>query len=254
MFDFIDFRIQDAFDIVLVAALLYGLYRLLKGTTAVPIFIGVVTIYLLSNIIDSFQMEMLSKILSTFTNVGFIALIVIFQPEIRSFLVTVGTEAKKRNFMKKFKLGHKGSIILDTQALTVACQNMSDIQQGALIIVTRENQLDDIAGTGVEVNANITNSLIENIFFKNSPLHDGAMIISDNRIRSARCILPVTSKTNIPGHYGLRHRAAIGVTEDNDCFVLVVSEETGNISLVKGGEIRTIERQSLKVAIEQELG
>ena len=130
---------------------------------------------------------------------------------------------------------------------------MSEIKQGALILLTRENNLDDIVTTGVMVNADISNPLIENIFFKNSPLHDGAMIIRHNRITAARCILPVTQKTNIPGHYGLRHRAAIGVTEVNDCIALVVSEETGNISIVTGGEIRTVKGSELRETIENEL-
>ena len=130
---------------------------------------------------------------------------------------------------------------------------MSDIKQGALIVITRQNKLDDIASTGVDIDAEVTSPLIENIFFKNSPLHDGAMIISCNRIRSARCILPVTDKTNIPGHYGLRHRAAIGVTENNDCIALVVSEETGNISLVMDGEIQTINKNEIKGLLDKEL-
>ena len=130
---------------------------------------------------------------------------------------------------------------------------MADIKQGALILLTRKNNLDDIVSTGVTINADISHSLIENIFFKNSPLHDGAMVIRHNRITAARCILPVTQKTNIPGHYGLRHRAAIGVTEDNDCIALVVSEETGNISMVTNGEIQTIKPSELKEMIEKEL-
>ena len=142
---------------------------------------------------------------------------------------------------------------LDVEAITQACLNMSDIKQGALILITRKNNLDDIVSTGVIVNADITNPLIENIFFKNSPLHDGAMVIRNNRISAARCILPVTQKTNIPGHYGLRHRAAIGVTEVNDCIALVVSEETGNISMVLEGNIRTIKPLELKETIEKEL-
>lgn len=250
---FIQIRIVDVIDIVSVAALLFCLYRLLKGTTATSIFIGIMSIWLIWQVVEALQMELLSSILGAFVSVGFIALIVIFQPEIRRFLTTIGSEARKRSFMKKLHIGKASSIILDVDTVAKACQNMSAIQQGALIIITRENRLDDIAATGVDVNANITHPLIENIFFKNSPLHDGAMIISNNRIRSARCILPVTKKTNIPGHYGLRHRAAIGVTEDNDCFVIVVSEETGSISMVKGGSIRTVTRETLKSEIEKEL-
>lgn len=252
---FIQIRVVDIIDITLVAALLYGLYSLVKGTSATSIFLGIVAIWLIWQVVKALQMELLSSILGAFVSVGFIALIIIFQPEIRRFLFTIGTQARKNKLSKKFHLFrlHSNSIILDAEALTQACLNMSDIKQGALIIVTKQNQLDDIALTGVDINANISNSLIENIFFKNSPLHDGAMIITNNRIRSARCILPVTEKTDIPGHYGLRHRAAIGVTEENDCFVLVVSEETGNISFVKNTTITTLRRDEVKSTIEKEL-
>lgn len=251
---FIQIRVIDIIDITLVAALLYGLYSLLKGTTATSIFLGVVSIWLIWQVVKALQMELLSSILGAFVSVGFIALIIIFQPEIRRFLFTIGTQARKSKLTRKFHLFKvSGSIILNVDAITRACQNMSDIKQGALIIITKQNKLDDIALTGVDINADISNALIENIFFKNSPLHDGAMIISNNRIRSARCILPVTNKTDIPGHYGLRHRAAIGITEDNDCFVLVVSEETGTISIVKNTVIRSLKREEVKAAIEKEL-
>lgn len=251
---FIQIRVIDIIDITLVAALLYGLYSLLKGTTATSIFLGVVSIWLIWQVVKALQMELLSSILGAFVSVGFIALIIIFQPEIRRFLFTIGTQARKSKLTRKFHLFKvSGSIILNVDAITRACQNMSDIKQGALIIITKQNKLDDIALTGVDINADISNALIENIFFKNSPLHDGAMIISNNRIRSARCILPVTNKTDIPGHYGLRHRAAIGITEDNDCFVLVVSEETGTISMVKNTVIRSLKREEVKAAIEKEL-
>ena len=252
---FIQIRVVDIIDITLVAALLYGLYSLVKGTTATNIFLGIVSIWLIWQVVKALQMELLSSILGAFVSVGIIALIIIFQPEIRRFLFTIGTQARKNKLSKKFHLFRfqSNSIILDAEALTQACLNMSDIKQGALIIVTKQNQLDDIALTGVEINADISNSLIENIFFKNSPLHDGAMIITSNRIRSARCILPVTKKTDIPGHYGLRHRAAIGITEENDCFVLVVSEETGNISFVKSANIITLRRDEVKQMIEKEL-
>ena len=251
---FIQIRIVDIIDITLVAALLYGLYSLVKGTTATSIFLGVVSIWLIWQVVKALQMELLSSILGAFVSVGFIALIIIFQPEIRRFLFTIGTQARKSKLTRKFHLFKvNGSIILNVDAITQACQNMSDIKQGALIIITKQNRLDDIALTGVDINADISNALIENIFFKNSPLHDGAMIISNNRIRSARCILPVTNKTDIPGHYGLRHRAAIGITEDNDCFVLVVSEETGTISMVKNTVIRSLKREEVKSAIEKEL-
>lgn len=251
---FIQVSVFDIIDIILVAMLFYGLYRLLKGTSAMSIFIGIVAIFLIWQLVKALQMEMLTAILGAFVSVGFIALIIIFQPEIRRFLFTIGAQAQEGKLAQKLKfLKVTSNVDLNIDALTKACINMSDIKQGALILLTRQNDLDDIISTGVVVNADISNPLIENIFFKNSPLHDGAMIIRHNRITAARCILPVTQKTNIPGHYGLRHRAAIGVTEDNDCIALVVSEETGNISMVSGGEIKTIKPSELKKTIEREM-
>ena len=251
---FIQVRVFDIIDIILVAALFYGLYRLLKGTSAMSIFIGIVSLFLIWQLVKALQMEMLTAILGAFVSVGFIALIIIFQPEIRRFLFTIGAQAQEGKLVRRFNfLKVRSNVDLNIDAVTKACLNMSEIKQGALILLTRENNLDDIVTTGVVVNADISNSLIENIFFKNSPLHDGAMIIRHNRITAARCILPVTQKTNIPGHYGLRHRAAIGVTEDNDCIALVVSEETGNISMVTNGEIQTIKPSELKEMIEKEL-
>jgi len=251
---FIQVRIFDIIDILLVAGLFYGLFRLLKGTSAMSIFIGIVAIFLIWQLVKALQMEMLTAILGAFVSVGFIALIIIFQPEIRRFLFTIGDQAREGKLVRKFKfLRVRSNVDLDIVSVTKACLNMSDIKQGALILLARKNNLDDIVTTGVVVNADISNPLIENIFFKNSPLHDGAMVIRHNRITAARCILPVSNKTNIPGHYGLRHRAAIGVTEVNDCIALVVSEETGNISMVTEGNIRTINPAELKETIEKEL-
>lgn len=251
---FIQVRVFDIIDIFLVALLFFWFYRILKGTSAISIFLGIVAIFLIWQVVKALQMELLSTILGAFVNVGFIALIVIFQPEIRRFLFTIGTQAQESKLTQRFKfLRVNNNAGLDVEAITQACLNMSDIKQGALILITRKNNLDDIVSTGVIVNADITNPLIENIFFKNSPLHDGAMVIRNNRISAARCILPVTQKTNIPGHYGLRHRAAIGVTEVNDCIALVVSEETGNISMVLEGNIRTIKPLELKETIEKGL-
>ena len=251
---FIQVRIFDIIDIFLVALLFYGLYRLLKGTSAMSIFIGIVAIFLIWQLVKALQMEMLTAILGAFVSVGFIALIIIFQPEIRRFLFTIGDQAREGRLAHRFKFFKvRSNVDLDIDSVVKSCRNMSDIKQGALILLTRKNNMDDIISTGVVVNADISNSLIENIFFKNSPLHDGAMVIRHNRITAARCILPVSNKTNIPGHYGLRHRAAIGVTEVNDCIALVVSEETGNISMVTGGEIRTVKASELREMIEKEL-
>lgn len=251
---FIQVRIVDIIDILLVAMLLYTLYRLLKGTAAISIFIGIVAIFLFWQLVKALQMELLTSILGAFVSVGFIALIIIFQPEIRRFLFTIG--AKTRNGeIRVFHIFKKKArrISLDTDTICQACKAMSDIKQGALIVITRQNTLADIVLTGVVIDAEISKPLIENIFFKNSPLHDGAMIITDNKITAARCILPVTNNTELPGHYGLRHRAAVGVSENNDCIVLVVSEETGTISMVKGGNISTVQPLTMVELLEKEL-
>ena len=251
---FIQVRIVDIIDIVLVAVLLYALYRLLKGTAAISIFIGIVAIFLIWQLVNALQMELLSTILGAFVSVGFIALIIIFQPEIRRFLFTIGTKTSNGDLkLFRFLNRKKKTITLDTDTICQACQSMSDIKQGALIVITRQNTLADIVVTGVTIDAIISKPLIENIFFKNSPLHDGAMIITNDKIVAARCILPVTNNNKIPGHYGLRHRAAVGVSENNDCVVLVVSEETGDISLVKAGAINTLQPLTMKATLEKEL-
>ncbi len=250
---FIQVRVFDLIDIFLVALLFYWFYRILKGTSAISIFLGIVAVFLIWQVVKALQMELLTSILGAFVSVGFIALIIIFQPEIRRFLFTIGAQAQEGKLIHRFKFLRVNTSDLDIDAITQACLNMSAIKQGALILLTRKNDLDDIIATGVIVNADITNSLIENIFFKNSPLHDGAMVVRNNRITAAHCILPVSQKTNIPGHYGLRHRAAIGVTEVNDCIALVVSEETGNISIISEGEIQTVKPSELKERIGKEL-
>ena len=241
---FIQIRIIDIIDILLVASLLYLLYNMLKGNVAINIFLGIVAIALLYIIVDALNMKLLGLILGAFINVGFIALIIIFQPEIRQFLFSIGTNKFFRKFLinsKHFDESSKKNI----NEICEACINMGNEKVGALIAITRENKLDDIVGTGVVVNADISSPLIENIFFKNSPLHDGALIITNNRLVAARCILPVTKQTNIPGNYGLRHRAAIGLSEVTDSVLVIVSEETGHISISTDGKIRTIKSENL---------
>lgn len=251
---FIQIRVVDVIDVVLVALLLFGLYRLLKGTAAISIFVGIVAIFLIWQLVNALQMELLSSILGAFVSVGFIALIIIFQPEIRRFLFTIGakTQSGESKFMRIFRRKNQ-RITLDTETICQACKSMSSIKQGALIVITRRNTLPDVVMTGVSIDAEISKPLIENIFFKNSPLHDGAMIITDNKIAAARCILPVSNNTDLPGHYGLRHRSAIGISENNDCVVLIVSEETGNISLAKAGVISTLQPLTMKETLEKEL-
>ena len=246
----------DVVDIILVAILLYGTYYLLRGTTAMRIFLGIVALFLIWQIVDALHMELLSSILGAFVSGGFLALVIIFQPEIRKFLFTIGTQANMSRIGRFFGFlkPQKNKTRLDTYEVVTACKNMARIKQGALIVITRQNPLIDIVETGVGINAKISSPLIENIFFKNSPLHDGAMVISNNSITAARCILPVSDRTDIPGQYGLRHRAAVGLSENNDPLIIVVSEETGNISLVSNGKIMPATNDNLSEMISKELG
>lgn len=253
---FIQIRVADIIDIVLVAFLFFFFYKKLKGTSAFNIFLGIVAFFLIWQIVQAFQMKLLTTIMGAFVSVGFIALIVIFQKEIRDFLFTLGTKAEgnvkngfrlKQLFRPRDKNKDNGKYQLDVDSIVTACANMSAIKQGALMLIARSNRLNELATKGVITDAQISSSMIEGIFFKNSALHDGAMIIRDNRILAARCIIPMTNdRTDIPGHYGTRHHAAMFISQETDCIALVVSEETGNISISIDGKILTVNPEQLK--------
>lgn len=240
LFDFLDFSVIDIIDILLVAILLYYVYRLVRGTVAINIFIGIVIVYLIWKLTEALQMKMVSGIFGGFMSVGLIALIIVFQQEIRKFLLMVGSTnfTGKRRFLKQFKLlkNETGSVVTDVDAILNACQRMSTSKTGALIIIQRNNKLDFVKSTGDKMNIEVTQPIIESIFFKNSPLHDGAAILENNFITATRVILPVSNERNIPLRFGLRHRAAVGITEKTDALALVVSEETGQVSYIKNGE------------------
>ncbi len=254
---FIEIKFLDVLDILFVALLLYTLYNLLKGTVAINIFFGIVAFYLLWKLVAALDMEMLSEIFGAFISVGFIALIVVFQPEIRKFLLMLGTPGfikKKRHRLLFWKFEVGSAIQLEIDEIIKACRYMSETKTGALIIITKKSGLEQFVETGEEIDAIISAALLENIFFKNSPLHDGAVIIRNNKIVAARCILPVSSSPDIPAHFGLRHRSAIGLTEQSDAISIIVSEETGNISYSIGGNItEKVSSVSLKNMILEEL-
>ena len=194
---FIHIRILDLLDIFFVAVLLYALFKLLRGTAAINIFLGIVAVFVLWKITFALKMELLSDILGAFISVGIIALIIIFQPEIRQFLLALGTPMFLSRYEKRFgflKRWFHSSYQLDIDPIVVACQHMSNIRQGALIVITRQNELLQIVNSGELIDAIISSPTIENLFFKNSPLHDGAMVITQNRIKAAGCVLPVTKK------------------------------------------------------------
>lgn len=233
---FLDFGFLDLIDILLVAFLLYQIYRLVKGTVAINIFIGVAAIYLLWKLVEALQMELLSEILGQFIGVGVLALVIVFQQEIRKFLLVLGSTnfsngQKIFRQLNWFKTEEEEEHNFD--AVYGAVERLSETKTGAIIAMERKTQLGSFSETGTIINAVLSSQLLESIFFKNSSLHDGAVIISGNRIVAAGAILPVTEKT-IPMRFGLRHRAAIGAAEKSDAVVLVVSEETGDISIAAG--------------------
>ena len=238
MFDFIEFSLLDVLDILLVAFLLYYIYKLLKGTVAINIVIGVAIIFVIWKITEVLNMKMLSSILGTLLGGGVIALIIVFQQEIRKFLLMIGTTnfTNKRNFLKQLKfLQTEISSEINTEVIINACKSLSKTQTGALIVIERTNALDFLINTGDNMNALVNEAILESIFYKNSPLHDGALIIRDNFIVATRVVLPISDNTKIPARFGLRHKAAIGVSEKTDAVCLLVSEETGEISYIKDG-------------------
>lgn len=254
---FITFRFIDAIDILLVAVLLYELYNLVKGTTAINILIGMILLYVLWLVVKALDMTLLSSILGGFINVGIIAIIIVFQQELRRFLLLIGkTEFfNRRNFTKNFlmlQLSDKRP--LDIHPLIKACRNMSEQKTGALIVIGNDSDLAFYAQTGDIIDSNITESILESIFYKNSPLHDGAIIIMNNRIHAVRCVLPSSERNNFPGNLGMRHRAAVGITEKSDALAVVVSEQTGSISMAHKGQLEyDISPERLATLIQEKL-
>ena len=234
-------RLVDIFDIVIVAVLVYYIYRMVRGTNVMLIFWALLIMFLGWRIANALGMRLLGALLGGVASVGLIALVVIFQPEIRKFLLFLGTKTQlneslwkrlqfwRRNMQNKSAVGY--------EAYVNACMHMSQSKTGALIIFKRQNSVDELINTGERIDALASSALIEALFFKNSPLHDGAVIAHGGQLLAARCILPVTSRLDIDPNLGLRHRSAIGVTEQLDVLAVIVSEETGAISYAINGEI-----------------
>lgn len=238
---FLHVTLIDLLDILMVAGIIYMLFKWLKDSAAINIFIAIVTLLILRVVVDAINMRMMSALLGTVIDVGAVAIIVIFQPEIRHFLSNLGrkTLASNDNSWINKLLGRSSSKLAASAVdeIAAACFEMGEDKVGALIVITDKDPLEDIITTGDRIDANIRKPLIENIFFKNSPLHDGAMVINSGRIVAARCTLPITERTNIPPRYGMRHKAAIGISEQTDASVIVVSEQTGKVSFVKDGKL-----------------
>lgn len=237
---FLNIRLIDVLDIFLVAMLFYQLYKLIKGTVAIKIFIGLFSFVILWLVVKALNMELLGSILDNLVSVGVIALIILFQEEIRKFFTMIGS---RYSFNKWFTLDKvlvktkSGMLKIYIKPIVDACRYFSETNTGALIIISRRSDLVDVAKTGQLINAVISASLLENIFFKNSPLHDGAVIINNNKIKAAQCILPISHDSNFPQHLGLRHRAGMGIAQKTDAQVVIVSEETGHISFAMDGRL-----------------
>ena len=256
---FFEFGIKDIIDILLVALMLYYSYRLMKESRSLNVFIGILMFVILWLLVSQIlEMRLLGSIMDKLVSVGVIGLIILFQEDIRKFLYNVGAHQRMRVLLKFFQQekeentsGADRDMIVP---IVLACMNMSKRKVGALIVIERTIPLDDVSDTGDKIDANINQRLIENIFFKNSPLHDGAMIISKHRIKSAGCILPVSHSLDIPKELGLRHRAAMGMSQDSDAVVIVVSEETGGITVAIKGQFQLrLSAEKLESVLTEEL-
>lgn len=246
VFSMITFR--DVVDILLVAVIAYYAYRLLRRSGAVNLFWGIfafVGAWFLTGYV--FHLELTSALFNQIVSVGAIAIIVIFQNEIRSFFYSLGSHVGKGLNFGKMRQQADAQHLMDE--LQLALTNMSKDKTGALIVLTRKQDLSEYADSGEQLDATVSARMIENIFFKNTPLHDGALIITDGRLRCAACILPITSSKTLPQQYGLRHRAALGITERTDALAIVVSEETGHISVAQGEDIHTVTMEELNTVL-----
>ena len=255
---FFEFGIKDIIDIVLVALMLFYIYRLMKESRSLNVFMGILIFVVLWLVVSQvLEMKLLGSIMDKLVSVGVIALIILFQEDIRKFLYNLGAHQRVQTLRRLFINNDKQNqeqIKQTIMPIVMSCLSMSKKKVGALIVIQRGTPLDDIVATGERLDASINQRLIENIFFKNSPLHDGAMVIVHDRIRAAGCILPVSHDLHIPKELGLRHRAALGITHESDCIAIVVSEETGGISIAIRNEFQLrLTPEKLESILTQEL-
>ena len=253
---FLEVKWVDIIDIALVSILLFQLYKLMRGSVAIKVFLGFLSLYLIFLVVKAAQMNLLSTILGQFMGVGVIAVIILFQPEIRKFLLLIGrTTSLDRENIVNYVLGRKPKLPpVDINPIMEAVKSLGGSNNGALIVISRNSPLKFYAESGDHINGEISKRLLLSIFNKFSPLHDGAVIIYNNKIVAARCILPISEMDDLPAQYGLRHRAALGMSEVTDSIVVVVSEETGQLSLAKNGKVMlNLSTQELRSHIMQYL-
>ncbi|MBN1158201.1 MAG: diadenylate cyclase CdaA [Bacteroidales bacterium] len=251
---FIKIGVIDVIDILLVAFLMYQIYMLIRGTIATYIFITIIMFYVVWLLVKD-SMLLLGGILGQIIGVGAIAIIVVFQPELRRFLIMFSSKYLPKmgiSIDNLFYKGTGGEPLINVNAIIKACSNLSRDRVGALIVLKRTSPLDAYSNTGENIDAKTTSRLLESIFNRNSPLHDGAVVINQNKIQAAACILPLSDNYMLPEEFGLRHRAAVGLSEQTDALIIVVSEETGNISLAESGKVRKMDIQALHSRLEEE--
>ena len=259
LFGFLQLSIADILDILLLGLIIFFLFRWIRGSSAMSIFVAIISLYVIRVLVSAFNMRLMTAIMDMVMNVGVLALIVIFQPEIRKFLIRLGNRymnsTQGRAIVNRILGKNTQTSLANTEAvndIAEACRRMSDERTGALIVIAHKNPLEEAINTGDRIDAVIHRRLIMNLFFKNSPLHDGALVISGNRIIAVRCTLPITENKKLPANYGMRHKAAIGITEESDADVIVVSEETGKISFVKAGKVTPIQNiNELKLLLNE---
>ncbi len=256
---FFDFGIKDVIDIVLVALILFYIYRLMKESRSLNVFMGILMFVVLWLVVSQvLEMRLLGSIMDKVVSIGAIGLVILFHEDIRKFLYNLGAHQRFQSLRRLFAGADKKrdmdrlkQIIMP---IVMACMNMSKKKVGALIVIQRSTPLDDIVATGERIDAAVNQRLIENLFFKNSPLHDGAMVITHRRICAAGCILPVSHDLDIPKELGLRHRAALGITHESDCIAIVVSEETGGISVAMRNQFQLrLSAEKLESILTQEM-
>ncbi|MFC2113719.1 diadenylate cyclase CdaA [Bacteroidota bacterium] len=241
--DFLEFRLLDLIDVLLVGILIYFLYKLLRGTIAANIFIGLLSIYFVWLVVKALNMKLLDTILGQFIGVGVVLVLIVFQQEIRKFLLIIG---QNNIFVKNFKAASllpwnwkfNPAIGINYSELLKACGQLSKSSTGALIVITKSSELRGFASSGTGIDGDLSVKLLTSIFFKNSPLHDGAVIVVKNKIKAASCILPVSEDNKIPDQLGLRHRAAMGISEQSDAIAIAISEESGKISMAINGQLQ----------------
>lgn len=257
---FLEVAWVDVIDIALVSILLYQVYKLIRGSIAVNIFLGILALYFVYLIVRAAQMELLSTILGQFMGVGVLAMIILFQPEIRKFLLVIGRGTEFRdNFLKNLATGKQTyHDDFDIHQVTEAVKTLKASRTGALIVFSRDTELKFYIQTGEALDAEVVKGLLISIFNKTSPLHDGAVIIYKGRIKAARCVLPVSENDHLPANYGLRHRSAIGMSESTDTLVVAISEETGRLILARNGKyirglkLKQVERKILEYLHNEE--